>query len=254
MIANQAIEKDLIQSLRAKSNSPDGKEMMESLLKKFPSSPLLHFLFLKEIRQDEPVSLNREIARHDIYFSNLPWLKYLLDAPHESTGFEENVETNEFADAGHNEMISDKMSHMLESQAKALQEPVAEDEPMPISPQAYHRIDYFASQGIRLEEQAGIQNAIDLKVRKFTDWLKEMKRISPHPVDLGTREESTAQVEGFAASSLEAKDEIVTEAMAEVLLKQGKIVEAKVIYEKLSLMNPSKSTYFAAKIEKLNQE
>jgi hypothetical protein len=39
--------------------------------------------------------------------------------------------------------------------------------------------------------------------------------------------------------------------MAEVLMKQGKREKAIEMFEKLSLMNPSKSAYFAAKIESL---
>jgi hypothetical protein len=39
--------------------------------------------------------------------------------------------------------------------------------------------------------------------------------------------------------------------MAEVLIRQHKEEEAVAIYEKLSLLNPSKSAYFAAKIEQL---
>jgi hypothetical protein len=46
-------------------------------------------------------------------------------------------------------------------------------------------------------------------------------------------------------------EEIATEAMAEVLIKQGKPEQAIQIYEKLSFINPSKSAYFAAKIEEL---
>jgi hypothetical protein len=39
--------------------------------------------------------------------------------------------------------------------------------------------------------------------------------------------------------------------MAEVWEKQGNLVKAKETYEKLSLLNPDKSSYFAAKIEHL---
>jgi DNA-binding SARP family transcriptional activator len=45
--------------------------------------------------------------------------------------------------------------------------------------------------------------------------------------------------------------EVITEAMAEVYLQQGKISKANEVYEKLSLQNPAKSTYFAGKIENL---
>jgi len=39
--------------------------------------------------------------------------------------------------------------------------------------------------------------------------------------------------------------------MAEVLVKQGKSEKAIEMYQKLSLLNPSKSAYFAAKIERI---
>ena len=57
-------------------------------------------------------------------------------------------------------------------------------------------------------------------------------------------------IQEFAAHSLDEK-EIVTETMAEVLVKQHRPHEAANIYEKLSLLNPSKRAYFAAKIEQL---
>ena len=58
-------------------------------------------------------------------------------------------------------------------------------------------------------------------------------------------------VQDFAAHSIEGK-EVLTEAMAEVLAKQGMRQRARAVYEKLSLLNPEKSAYFAAKIEQLN--
>ena len=45
--------------------------------------------------------------------------------------------------------------------------------------------------------------------------------------------------------------EVLTESMAEVFAKQGKTAKASEVYQKLSLLNPAKSTYFAAKIENL---
>ena len=53
-----------------------------------------------------------------------------------------------------------------------------------------------------------------------------------------------------AASSIEEK-EVLTKAMAEVWIKQGNNEKASEIYRKLSLQNPSKSSYFAAKIDQL---
>ncbi len=61
------------------------------------------------------------------------------------------------------------------------------------------------------------------------------------------------QVESMAAHSVQDAD-IVTESMAEVWLKQGNKEKAKATYQKLSLLDPSKSAYFAAKIQNLNEQ
>jgi hypothetical protein len=49
------------------------------------------------------------------------------------------------------------------------------------------------------------------------------------------------------------EEEIVTEPMAEAYVQQHKYVKAKEIYSKLSLLNPAKSAYFAAKIDSLKK-
>jgi hypothetical protein len=55
----------------------------------------------------------------------------------------------------------------------------------------------------------------------------------------------------LAARSLEQDDEIVSEMLANILALQGHKKQAKAMYEKLYLLFPEKSDYFAAKIEKL---
>jgi hypothetical protein len=44
----------------------------------------------------------------------------------------------------------------------------------------------------------------------------------------------------------------VTEAMADIWIKQGNINKAKEVLHKLSLLDPSKSAYFANRIKELN--
>lgn len=141
-----------------------------------------------------------------------------------------------------------KLTGMLQQQAEDYNKPV-EDARLPIETEPYHTVDYFASQGIKLlaEQQ---QDQLTKKVHKFTDWLKQMKRISPRPTDLGSDPEMESFVQNIADTSNQTKD-VVTEAMAEVLVKQGKNIKAVEVYEKLSLLNPVKSAYFAAKIEQL---
>lgn len=58
----------------------------------------------------------------------------------------------------------------------------------------------------------------------------------------------------MAVNSISRSDDWVSESMAEVYARQGKAKKAIEIYEKLSLLNPEKNTYFAAKIENLQKD
>ena len=114
-----------------------------------------------------------------------------------------------------------------------------------------HTIDYFASQGIIIREEALMNDKLGKQMKSFTDWLKSMKKLHP-----GRLPEQNEVVEKIIQSSAELSNEdagVLTEAMADVLIKQGKREKAIEMFEKLSLMNPSKSIYFAAKIESLKK-
>lgn len=146
--------------------------------------------------------------------------------------------------------VSDKISAVLMDQLQEFKKPVEANAPVPIETEPYHTVDYFASQGIKLSLDQQKQDNLGVKVRKFTDWLKQMKRVSPSPVDLGIDEAAEHKVQTIAASSNEVK-EVVTEAMAEVLAMQGMNDKAIQVYKKLSFLEPTKSAYFAAKIDNL---
>lgn len=55
----------------------------------------------------------------------------------------------------------------------------------------------------------------------------------------------------LSRQSIEDHPDLVSETLAEVLVKQGKTERAKGIYKKLSLMFPEKSAYFAKKIDSI---
>jgi hypothetical protein len=124
----------------------------------------------------------------------------------------------------------------------------------PIAFDAYYTIDYFASQGIKAPAEVQPDDKLGKQLKSFTEWLKTMKRLpqSQQPAQIVNDEAEQQTIRRFAAGSLEEK-EVVTETMAEVLQKQGRNQEAIAIYEKLSLSDPSKSAYFAAKIENLKE-
>ena len=116
----------------------------------------------------------------------------------------------------------------------------------------YHTIDYFASQGIKLKQEDLEKDKFGKQLRSFTEWLRSMKKIPGSQTPQGTENEprDSDSIRRKADESNEGK-EIETETMAEVWAKQGNIRRAIDIYNKLSLSNPDKSHYFAAKIEQL---
>ena len=120
---------------------------------------------------------------------------------------------------------------------------------IPIEP--LYAVDYFASQGIKLGNEEG-KDKLSQKLRSFTEWLKTMKRIHPEKLEQEMDSPGSTVIQHIAEHSNELED-VVTEAMAEVYARQGLRNKAAEVYQKLSLLNPNKRAYFAARISKLNE-
>lgn len=140
-----------------------------------------------------------------------------------------------------------------------------DSEPLPISPlpdlqkepteteltfEPYHTVDYFASQGIKFVPEEKPADRFGQQLKSFTEWLKTMKRL-PHSEINKTADPSVEEKIQHLADHSIAEGEIVTEAMAEVWVKQGNKEKAIEIYDKLGLLNPDKSAYFASLIDQL---
>jgi len=117
----------------------------------------------------------------------------------------------------------------------------------------YHMVDYFASQGIKFKEEEKPADKFSQQLKSFTDWLKTMKRLPVAEIAKSAETAAEIKVEQLAEHSLEER-EVITEAMAAVWEKQGNREKAIEVYSKLSLLEPAKSPYFAAKIEILKKE
>jgi len=136
----------------------------------------------------------------------------------------------------------------LKGLSKMMHEPVAATDPLAAS-EPFHTIDYFASQGIKAEKAKANPQVthFDNQVKSFTEWLKSMKKLHYQPATAYT----DPLVEKKARQSLQ-EGEVVTESMAEVWVKQGNFSEAVKIYQKLMVIHPEKSHYFAALIKQVN--
>lgn len=145
--------------------------------------------------------------------------------------------------------------------------------------------DYFKTQGIRISDDLPAFDTVSampspadrslMVVMSFGEWLQFLQRktIKEQEEEEEKRalkaqwqkqkmaeaieeenEEIPATVFEMAVNSISREDGIISESMAVVYAKQGKITEAINIYKKLSLNNPEKSIYFADKIENLQKE
>ena len=219
------------------------EQLMEDTTEPLPAKVLhedaLQETITEEVTAEKKTQEVMEAAGHTIVMDEIDEDDLPLPDEYDTTGEKERISSD---------IPNMKLAEMLQNQAAAFNKPVEAEDKLPIETEPYHTVDYFASQGIKVEALQPDQ--LGNKVRRFTDWLKQMKRVAPQPSDLGTESEMEHIIQDIAASSNEAK-EIVTEAMAEVLIKQGKTGKAIQLYQKLSFLNPDKSAYFAAKIEQL---
>jgi len=119
-----------------------------------------------------------------------------------------------------------------------------------LSFQPYHTVDYFASQGIKFVPEEKPTDRFSKQLKSFTEWLKAMKRLPQTETSKITGITSDKKVEQMAEHSID-ESEVVTETMAEVWIKQGNKEKAIETYNKLSLLNPDKSAYFASLAEQL---
>lgn len=124
--------------------------------------------------------------------------------------------------------------------------------------------DYFAYKKLKEPEQADDLNEKGAaEMRSFTDWLREMKQGFAQKANkdwyheqltrsyTDTDPEVSETVEKMAMESITLNDDIVSETLAEIWARQRQYQTAIQIYQKLSLLNPNKSTYFAQKIQEL---
>lgn len=139
------------------------------------------------------------------------------------------------------------------------QQPATNPEPPtpnsdPLAFEPFHTVDYFASQGIKFKIDENPTDKFSKQLKSFTEWLKTMKKLPTGEVIPATTHAASVEqkVEQLAETSLNKAD-VITEAMAEVWEKQGNPEKAIEIYQKLSLLEPSKSAYFATRISDLKK-
>ncbi|MBU6157973.1 MAG: hypothetical protein KGP35_02965 [Bacteroidetes bacterium] len=138
---------------------------------------------------------------------------------------------------------------LMEQRIRAFQKPQPKEVAEELVFDALHTIDYFASQGIKLQQEHLGNDQLSKQVKTFTQWLKTMKKVYNVPEGKTPSAEDNS-VTKIAQNSNDSA-EIITETMAGILVQQGKREQAILVYQKLSLLYPEKSSYFTTQINEL---
>ena len=135
--------------------------------------------------------------------------------------------------------IAAKLNEIIDKYSPV--ETEADDRPLKKKVKTQYAFDH-------LEEVQSDQNGTRKNQDLIDKFIEDKPRISPpsksdffNPLDL-------------AKHSIIDNEEIVSETLANIYYQQGNLLKAINIYKKLSLLNPEKSIYFAALIEKIRNE
>ena len=239
-------------------------EEIEDLAKQYPYFSSAQILLSAKQKQINHQDFEKHLATASLHVNNPLWLNHLLSGKpiKEKILVEEKIQAREVIEEPNNdELVLEKSRHEFivaskqEKQIAATASSVPtvveiESKEQPLVFEPYYTVDYFASQGIKNIIEEKPKDRFSQQLKSFTDWLKTIRQMPPQQIAAMTDSGSEEKVVQLATHSIEEKA-VETEAMAEVWIKQGNPEKAADIYRKLSLLNPSKSSYFAVLIEKL---
>lgn len=116
---------------------------------------------------------------------------------------------------------------------------------------------YQASQGSEEEKTSKKEKKKSKKAKKakLTDKKADLEEDLPVKKKKKTKKKKKKDkkkgIKAFARQSIVENDEIVSETLAELLVRQGSIQKGIDMYDRLSLIFPEKKAFFAARIQKL---
>jgi hypothetical protein len=234
-------------------SASDNTEFLLQLTKEYPYFTAAQFYLLQQTDENSS-AYYKQAAKTALLFNNPFWLSFQLDQTKKRTAPDKAIEldlSKDYDDEdGYNEDESLPEIAPLNINLKLdsfTDNNTTEDD---LLFQPLFTRDYFASQGIKLTDDILGSDKLGSQLKSFTSWLKTMKKIHIGQLLSEATENSDTAVQNMAEKSND-KQEILTETMAEILIQQNRKDLAISLYRKLSLLDPAKSTYFAAKIDHL---
>ena len=228
---------------------------LKQMAQKYPYAPALQLLLAARLKETQEPGLTDQWQKTLLYFKDPLLLQYQFFAEQQQ---QQAVSASAPVSENDTEIpVPSDAALPAEADTEPIAIPGLKLEPLDTSKAnllftPYYTVDYFASQGIQLNDEGNTGDRFGSQLKSFTSWLKEMRRLPEATAGIRFNAKNEAVIEKMAEKSLNGENE-ETAAMAEVWAKQGNKGKAIEIYQKLSLLNPSKRAYFAAKIEHLKK-
>jgi hypothetical protein len=244
---------------------------LKSHSEEFPYSSIIQFLYTCKLKSQYHLDFPEAVSKTALFFDDSSWLNYQLSEEKEKGKFRKILYDSHFNNRNEDDLIEETPSNYVDfdEQEGGYDEPTVTqsnekidqaDAETKLTPETnkdfefqltpYHTIDYFASLGIKVSAETD-KDELSMKVKSFTAWLKTMKRLQP-----GAETVAIKDIQSILDPGTESEKPtlaVLTEAMAEVYLKQGLREKAIEVYHKLSLQNPLNSHIFADKISQIKE-
>jgi tetratricopeptide (TPR) repeat protein len=238
--------------LNSQEISPDDLEALEELARIFPYCGLAHMLVSKSHFEQASMLASQKLRRAAVYATHRDTLKKLLLG-------------DELPSTEKQDLIAQPM---LTIEPETLEELVIEPVDGIYFQNYIQHLQQQTQSAPHADEelegepplQLGHLNDDDTEIENFSKRLKKnvqreiienFIKLEPRISSLNFTEKDAYTDRDLSEKSIALPQDMASENMANILVRQGKIEKAIFIYEQLILKNPQKKDYFASRIEDL---
>jgi tetratricopeptide (TPR) repeat protein len=240
-----------------------------SLKNEYPYCHTFHLLHLKGLKNTNSIEFEKYLPLASLNASNREVLYHLIiknDLRNKIESIEQEMSEATLVETPVVETITD-YAQTEETQITTKEEVINEVEQLILEElsQAQYHIEEIAQPKQQIEAEKPVEETLPTSM-SFTGWLnptgsKQKKATGMDLIEKFIQENPTiskAKADTYTAPNIAKmsvvdNDDLVTETLARVYMKQGHYDKAITTYEKLSLKIPEKKAFFASQIEVIEE-